>query len=115
MVAPRNARYHARVCLITTALHLAFVTQPPAAAAAAAAGGCANSNGNGTTATSTPTALHFVHREEPKLLWSWSANRNEYVPSHLFNVVEKGGPTTTNWKFADSWIHAQPLRLPADF
>ena len=59
--------------------------------------------------------VHFAHREEPKLLWMWSATRKEYVASHLFNVVEKGGPTAVNWKSEDSWVHAQPLRLPADF
>jgi hypothetical protein len=59
--------------------------------------------------------VHFAHREEPKLLWIWSETRKEYVASHLFNVVEKGGPTAVNWKSEDSWVHAQPLRLPADF
>ena len=59
--------------------------------------------------------VHFAHREEPKLLWVWSETRKEYVASHLFNVVEKGGPTAVNWKSEDSWVHAQPLRLPADF
>ena len=59
--------------------------------------------------------VHFAHREEPKLLWLWSETRKEYVASHLFNVVEKGGPTALNWKYSDSWVHAQPLRLPADF
>ena len=59
--------------------------------------------------------IHFAHREEPKLLWMWSETRKEYVASHLFNVVEKGGPTVVNWKSEDSWVHAQPLRLPADF
>jgi hypothetical protein len=59
--------------------------------------------------------VHFAHREEPKLLWMWSETRKEYVASHLFNVVEKGGPTAVNWKSEDSWVHAQPLRLPADF
>ena len=59
--------------------------------------------------------LHFAHREEPKLLWMWSERRDEYVASHLFNVVEKGGPTAVNWKSEDSWVHAQPLKLPSDF
>ena len=31
---------------------------------------------------------HFSHREEPKLLWSWSDVRGEYVASHLFNGTE---------------------------
>ena len=65
--------------------------------------------------TQAQTQTHFAHREEPKLLWTWSETRKEYVASHLFNVVEKGGPTAVNWKSEDSWVHAQPLRLPADF
>jgi hypothetical protein len=68
--------------------------------------------GDGST---TPQMLHFAHREEPKLLWMWSETRKEYIASHLFNVVEKGGPTVVNWKSEASWVHAQPLRLPADF
>eukprot|EP01046_Picozoa_sp_COSAG06_P006480 COSAG06_NODE_305_length_17809_cov_6.221796_17_plen_189_part_00 len=66
----------------------------------------------GSSSAAAAAQMHFAHREEPKLLWSWSEARGEYVPSHLFNVVEAGGPTTLNWKHADSWIHAQPLRLP---
>ena len=57
-------------------------------------------------------AQHFSHREEPKLLWSWSEHAQDWVPSHLFNVVMAGGPTATNWKSMDSWVHAQPLRQP---
>jgi hypothetical protein len=72
-----------------------------------------------TTSTAAAAAaepqVHFAHREEPKLLWLWSEARKEYVASHLFNVVEKGGATVLNWKSADSWVHAQPLRVPADF
>ena len=59
--------------------------------------------------------MYFSHREEPKILWSWSEERQGYVPSHLFNVVMAGGGTKTNWKSMDSWVHAQPLRLPSDF
>ena len=58
---------------------------------------------------------HFSHREEPKILWSWSEGRQAHVPTHLFNVVMAGGSTKTNWKSMESWIHAQPLRLPPDF
>jgi hypothetical protein len=68
-----------------------------------------------STAGGAQQQVHFAHREEPKLLWMWSETRHEYVASHLFNVVEKGGPTALNWKETDSWVHAQPLRLPVDF
>ena len=90
------------------------------------------------TLTPTPTPTPLLTLYLPilvQLLWSWSDARGEHVPSHLFNgtrvgvrlcctvetlrilafvaaVVEAGGPQTLNWKQADSWIHAQPLRLP---
>ena len=49
----------------------------------------------------------FAHREEPKLLWSWSEKRQQHVASHLFNVVEAGARTIVSCWLALRFVRNQ--------
>jgi hypothetical protein len=60
---------------------------------------------NGTTGV-------FSHREEPKMLLEWSDAANDYIPTHLFNVVvENQTAPPAGWAHLESYILAQPLAV----
>lgn len=66
--------------------------------------------GLGPIAFANGSNITFSHREEPKMLLEWSDEANDYVPTHLFNVVvEQQTAPKDGWAHLESYIFAQPL------